>query len=336
MTWTNDPDVCFCKVCDDAILKNESHHKAIVIEIEFNDDVKSNANKEYYKDFANANYDDINNEIASVDWCSILNNSNSLQFKTDQFYNIINNIINNHVQIKEQKKSNHPLWYDKLAINLKNRINRLHKKMKFPHSRKLIVTYKNLKKFYTDYIRQLYSNYKIEIQDKIDDDPTQFYSHVKQMRKQTDDLPRSMTFKNQCTDDKNEIAEYFRLFFQSVYSNPNENCIQNFNEYSAENDHLHKLRGVCINIPVIDLKDDHIVQKISDLPDNMICGPDNIPNRFIKRCIKSIAKPISMLLKESLNTSAIPYQWKQSFIRPIHKCGKSHKSKIIEVLRFNV
>lgn len=149
LVWTNEPDVCFCKICDDNILTNESHHKALNIEIEFKCDVDLNAEKEYYNDYANANYDEINNEICSIDWCSILNANNTLQFKTDLFYSIINKIIEKHVEIKEVKRMNNPVWFDKVAINMKNRINRLHKKMKLPHNHNIKETYKNIKRDYT-------------------------------------------------------------------------------------------------------------------------------------------------------------------------------------------
>lgn len=86
--------------------------------------------KECYRDFANANYEDINNDILSIDWYSILENQNSLQSKIDNSYNVSNEIIDEHVKIDEMKESNNPFWYDKKAINLKNRINRMHKKMK--------------------------------------------------------------------------------------------------------------------------------------------------------------------------------------------------------------
>ena len=43
-------------------------------------------------------------------------------------------IINRNVKLEKVKKSNHPHWYDKKAINLKNKINRMHKNYKMKNN----------------------------------------------------------------------------------------------------------------------------------------------------------------------------------------------------------
>lgn len=55
LVWTNEPDICFCKLCDDNILHNEVHHKSLNIEIEFE-----------CKILPNANYEHINNDMQSI------------------------------------------------------------------------------------------------------------------------------------------------------------------------------------------------------------------------------------------------------------------------------
>lgn len=129
LLWTNEPDNCICRICDNNILYNEVHHKALKVDLETQFSVSHSPSKEFYMDFANADYNKINMEINSIDWCKMFSDECPLNSKVDKFYAIINKIIENNVQKKELKKSNHPIWFDSKAINLKNRINRMHKKM---------------------------------------------------------------------------------------------------------------------------------------------------------------------------------------------------------------
>lgn len=273
LVWTNDPDKCFCKECSDNILSNEIHHKALKIEIDFEWSSNTYKKKEYYRDFTNANYDEINKKINEIKWCEVLNNKNSLQSKVNKFYDIINTIISKQVKLKEVKKSSHPLWYDEIAINLKNRINRLHKKMKDSDTLNIQNRYKEMKSDYTKYIRMLYYDYKIEMQQKIVEDPQIFFKHVKMTRKQKDDIPNVMYLNNQNAETSKDIAELFRQFFESVYSVPQADDTKKFNEFYTNNNHMQKLQNVCINVPEIKLNEMVILQCINELPNNMVMGP---------------------------------------------------------------
>lgn len=84
LVWTNEPNFCVCQICDDNILHNEKHHKALEIQIDFETNTYNSI--EQYKDYANADYNSINNEIMLINWDLVLNNNNeSLQMKTDNF-----------------------------------------------------------------------------------------------------------------------------------------------------------------------------------------------------------------------------------------------------------
>lgn len=156
----------------------------------------------------------------------------------------------------------------------------------------------------------------------ITDDPQQFFKHVNLSRKQSEDLPTSMSFESKVAENSADIVDLFRQFFQSVYSVPSNECIQRFNDFYDVNDHIIKLKNVCQNVAPITFEETDIIQCINDLPDNMVMGPDNIPNRFIKRCASSISQPIFHLLSKSFEQAVIPSIWKRLYIRPIHNSGK--------------
>lgn len=175
--WTNEPDICFSRICDNNILSNETHHKALNIDIEICIN-QIQINKQFYRDFTNADYTIINNVLNSIDWCDSLSESTSIDSQVEKFYDLVNNVINNHVPLRESKVSNHPCWYDATAIQMKNKVTRLHKNFKRFNSPTIRFEYATLKKSFTKYVRMKYYEYKQNIQQLITEDPTQFYKHV--------------------------------------------------------------------------------------------------------------------------------------------------------------
>lgn len=57
------------------------------------------------------------------------------------------------------------------------------------------------------------------------------------------------------------------------------------------------------------------------------CGPDNIPNQFLKRYAQWCSRYLSCIFRKSLSTSQLPEDWKTATIIPIYKSGdKSNES----------
>lgn len=107
--WTNEPDICVCQICKNNILYNEVHHKAIKVDMEVEVSISQTPIKEFYMDFANADYIKMNDEIKLIDWNSLFNCVGSLNEKVDKFYESMNRIIEANVKKKEIRKSRHPI-----------------------------------------------------------------------------------------------------------------------------------------------------------------------------------------------------------------------------------
>eukprot|EP00794_Sanderia_malayensis_P005009 gene5009-5667_t len=65
-----------------------------------------------------------------------------------------------------------------------------------------------------------------------------------------------------------------------------------------------------------------IVEAIEGLKYNSAAGPDNFPANLLYQCRQTLAKPMCMIWRESMNTGTIPSLCKFASIIPIHK-GKS-------------
>lgn len=317
LLWTNEPELSECLECYNYLLTNEIHHKAIVTNFDFNFFPLISNIHETYLDYSHANYTVINDELSKINWDELLLNC-SIDEMLDNFYNSINSIIDKHIDKKIKKKLIHPKWFDKISINLKNQMNSLHKKFKKYNSQNLRNSYHKKRKEFKSYIRKRYYNYKIEMQQLINENPQMFFKHVNFLKHQSDDLPSNMKYNDNIASTPDEIVDQFKLFFESVYKTPNCNAKQIFDENSRFTD---KIRNIFDIIPNIYIDEQLIENQIKELPENLVSGPDNIPNLFLKRCCEFIVGPITTMLQKSFNEGLVPSLWKSSYIRPVFKNG---------------
>ncbi|XP_055309892.1 uncharacterized protein LOC129573426 [Sitodiplosis mosellana] len=317
LVWTNCVDLITCHKSDYHLLKREVHHPfALEIKIhDFDNNQSKTALKLKYHDFIGADYDVINNNLCNLNWNDILSGID-LEQNISNFYNIINSVISKNVKLKTKSISSHPKWFSRDLINMKNRVNTLHKQKKSRLS--AVHEHAELRKQYKACARSAFKNYKLEMEQLIDEDPTKFFDYVNTCRKTHDDLPSEMEYDGNKLSSQQDIADSFADHFTKAYTQ-NDTPVNNYKDCESF------LRDLCLNIPTIDITEDLILETVNKLPTNTVSGPDGIPNIFIKRCIHTLIKPITRILNESFKTGFVPDIWKRSYVRPIHKSGVKTK-----------
>ena len=58
---------------------------------------------------------------------------------------------------------------------------------------------------------------------------------------------------------------------------------------------------------------------LNSLPSKLLCGPDNIPNVFLKKLSNAISTPLALLFQKSIECSKIPQIWKHANVIPVLK-----------------
>lgn len=309
LIWTNNVDSLNCKICDEYIVKHETHHIPLEIIIYENLNYNiSNIDDTFFYDFKNSNNELLNELINDVKWDELLEDT-SLELFITEFYSQLNEIIVQNVNLKKRIVSSHPKWFDKKLINMKNKLNSMRKKRYKSQLKEN--NFKSYRTEYNRYVRRAYNNYKIEMGQILNEDPSNFFDHVRYMNKSSNDLPLEMFYNDIKSNNRTEIANLFANNFSLAYTKHN---LDTNNVLMSDN-----LRNVCVNVSNIEINEDIVLQQINDLPNNMIGGPDGIPNLFIKNCARSLIVPITLMLKKSLDSSYIPELWKTSFISPIYK-----------------
>lgn len=132
LIWTNDVDMLSCNMCNNPLLGLESHHPAL--EISIHSEIRRSADKTIdFLDFGNANYDEINDLLNEIN-CEVIFTGLNLNDDIGKFYEAIYSIINTKIELKSMKHTNHPKWIDSNLINIKKRVNKLHRIMESTNS----------------------------------------------------------------------------------------------------------------------------------------------------------------------------------------------------------
>ena len=75
------------------------------------------------------------------------------------------------------------------------------------------------------------------------------------------------------------------------------------------------------NSPVIDsieITQDDVEKAITQCQNGKSCGPDDIPNEFLKKGGKNLVQSLTYLFNALKNLNKIPNEWKQGIVIPIH------------------
>ena len=138
-----------------------------------------------------ADNDVINKKLHNIEWENILNGYD-LDNDINKFYDIINSVISETVELKVKMVSKHPKWFNGDLINIKNRENKLQKLKKSQQSAQTIKNHAELRREYKKSARLAYKNYKLEMEHLINEDPQKFFEFVSSSTKSTDDIPNEM------------------------------------------------------------------------------------------------------------------------------------------------
>lgn len=315
LTWTNYADLVSCDLSEFHLLKHESHHPAFQINLHYLRSNKNNKNSQLkFRNFLGADYDIINNKLSEFDWDKLLSGIN-LEVNIGNFYEVIKKVISETVELKPKNTSSHPKWFDRDLINMKNRVSKLHKQKKSHNSIEIVEKHAELRKQYKKCARSAFKDYKVEMEHLINEDPTKFFDYVNSCRKTNDELPSEMDYNGSKLTSQQDIADSFAKHFATAYTEQSSFSSGYYKEYEKF------LRNLCINIPSIDITEQLILETVYKLPNNTVDGPDEIPNIFIKKCIHTLIKPITYILRESFITGIVPEIWKRSYVKPVHKSG---------------
>jgi len=268
--------------------------------------------------YSKGKFDDMNNDIAQMDWDTKLG-VRSLEESWSIFKTTYEELCAKHIPSKTIKagQRRNPPWLDTYDVRRK----RKNKAELWKNYQKTMLTSDRIifDKANKDYMSAVYKsqlNHERSLTEELKENPKRFYNHVRNFTKTDTTTEYLINDDGKQVTDKEMIAEEFSNFFASVMTT------------------CEPLKGnLPINTPKpnevfhdIDISEAKIRKKLETLKLHKSSGPDNVHVNVLRRC-PAISKPLAILFRRSMENGYLPQDWRDANITPIHKKGSRAHAK---------
>ena len=147
--------------------------------------------------------------------------------------------------------------------------------------------------------------------------PRYFFRYAKNKLVRKDKIGPLIRPNKQIITEPKETADEFMKIFKSAFSTPMEIKLVSDAESFFNENPLSSTQ----NLMDIQFSTNDIEKAIDQLKPDAAPGPDSIPAILLKKCKKTISKPLYILWKKSLESGEVPQSLKHGLITPIFKKG---------------
>ena len=140
------------------------------------------------------------------------------------------------------------------------------------------------------------------------DKPKLFHSYIRQKKVGRPRIGPLRLVSGQLVSDGKAMAQCLAESFSSVYTTG-----------ILENAAPHQLFSG--NLDTVNITPDTVCSILNSLEASSAMGSDEVSPLLLKKCCSTLAFPLTMLFRESLEMSLLPELWKQSLVVPIFKKG---------------
>jgi hypothetical protein len=258
-------------------------------------------------------YDKMNYFFNTIDWN--LQTEKTVQEQYNHFMQIYNSACKQFIPLKSQRVTNYkPPW---LTREIKQLI-----KEKYTLWKKYLASGRKSEEIYNKYsstakkipksINESIRNHEKSLLEASKTNKKLLYNYINNRQNVKDQINTLLSESGERTSNKSEITSTLNNYFQSVFTSDDNSTLPNFEPRT----NLHIVEDPDKLILVNDVE-----QRLSKLNGRKSQGQDNINPDVLKNCSKSIAIPLCLIFKNSLNTSTIPLEWSLANVTPIHKKG---------------
>lgn len=245
------------------------------------------------------NYSQANDEciIGHLESCLADFDGNDVCALWDRFKEMCHYCLQNFVPTKRKRVHKHTPWITRKIIHLKRRIKRFNKR----HAQSSVV--EEIKRSLAREVRSSRDYYfKTLLPNFIQNDPSKFWNYITEKKKPV----KEMVADGSVVSDPHVMAQHFNRYFQSVFS-ASCACALTHAVYRPSDVNFISYSGV--------------LSMLLNLNTKKSCGPDGIPNIFLRRYAESLAKFLVVLFRTSLMYGELPADWKIALVVPIFKKG---------------
>ena len=262
--------------------------------------------------YKKGNYKQMNEEAQDYDWSYLIDLSveDQLAAIKNKLFQLIDKYVPN--KKKNVRSKAKPRWFT----------NRVIKKIKKKYKAYKLYDETNLWKDYLDYIeardisegarKQAQRDFEKNIAINCKKEPKRFWKYVREKTKGKSGISPLKRENGDMAVSDEDKAETLNNFFGSVFTKEDES---NLPESKPTEWSGGKAIADIIVTPAA------IEEKLSKLNINKAYGPDGIPPIVLKELRESLSTPLSYLFNKSIESGALPEEWKTANVTAIFKKG---------------
>lgn len=220
MVFSNNPLVNVFPL-DDSIVPIDLYHPVLTTNFTICVSHVHTCPNSWFFDFKKANYDLMNFIIASYNWSNMYK-LNDINATLDIFNTVVLDAINQTVPKTLSRSCLFPKWFSKDLCVLIKQKKRQHKLFKSSGNNDDYETFSALRKKCKIMSKLCYKKHVERIQTSITKNPKYFWSFIKNKQK-CNVVPRNITDGINIAKNMDDTVNIFKSYFESVYSQPNNN-----------------------------------------------------------------------------------------------------------------
>lgn len=307
---TNNPSL----VSNVTVIPGISDHSAVVCDLSLNQMYKTSMPPRKIIMYERGDYESISHEL-SVYFPNFLNLSveSNVDHLWETFKQKIKVLVNSYIPFRIYKgNKRHKPW---ITFPIRQQIKRKRRAFKKYRTNQSDSARQKLEEISRDLKRNIQEKklaFYDSFQDKLKNDPKEFWKFVKVNKKEDTSVPGLLQNGN-LVDSDIAKAEYFNSYFKSVFSPPAPSYVRPLADRTTGMDMAE------VNIVV-----DGIKALLRDIDMSKAYGPDELSPVIFRNCKEEIAEYLQVIFTKSLNTGLVPTDWKRANITPIFKSGSKN------------
>ena len=273
--------------------------------------------KEKFRDYRNADFDKIREEVKSINW-SVIDDQDDMQDAWKKFTELLDKTVEKHVKVKERVRGKppKPMWWNKKIYKLRR------KRLKWWQKSKENKAHKPKYEFYQKRVVEEVKAAKSKLEERlarnIKEDRKGFFKYAKSKMKAKEGVGPIEDSDGNILRDEKKMAEEFSIFFKSIFTEEDTTVIPDPEPVFTGTEEE--------KLTTIDITEERVLKKLKQINPSKSAGNDNISNAVLKETAEEITEAVTKIFKRSLEESKLPEDWKTSNITPIYK--KDGRNKV--------
>ena len=262
----------------------------------------------------NIEWEKIKKELEAIQWTEIFKDKDT-ETCLEILLEIILNLCKNYIPEKTEKTRS---IIPKRRKKLFNKMKMLRRSKRRANSRKKEEIDRKILEVEKEILidkREERNEREKRVIDNMNKNPKMFYDFIKNKEKRNNNIGPFKIEGEYVTDNK-EICDTLMKQYDAQFSyNENGKDVKDKIFDDVQED----------DISDITIRDEDIQNAIKDMDKNSAAGPDGIPTKFLIETNESIAVPLGIIMRKSIDQGMIPNVLKLAYVTPIHKGGSKLK-----------